>query len=189
MCLDGEGACDAFDVFENQYRNLDGSGRGSLSAFKDNVAKHALSPSRVRIFKVDSMDLRTPEWSSERLGRYDIFSIDGSHTALHTCGDLIFAEQHLATGGVCIVDDINNISFMGVAEGVSRYLGGGSARLAPFGVGFNKLLLAPVGDQARYFSYLKARRLQLYPFRRSKALPTQPDFMAMMYLGMADALS
>jgi hypothetical protein len=175
MCTDGEGVCDAFDVFEDQYRNLDGSGRGSLSTFKDNVAKYALSPSRVRIFKVDSMDLRTPEWSKERLGRYDIFSIDGSHTALHTCNDLMFAEQHLETGGICIVDDINNISFMGVAEGVSRYLGGGSARLAPFGVGLNKLLLAPVGEQARYFAYLKAKASQL-PFPPVQGAPNTTRF-------------
>ena len=121
------------------------------------------------------MDLRTPEWSGEQLGIYDIFSIDGSHTALHTCNDLMFVEQHLATGGICIVDDINNISFMGVTEGVSRYLGSGSARLAPFGVGLNKLLLAPVGDHARYFEYLKKESGKL-PFPPIQGAPRVTSF-------------
>lgn len=162
LCLEqhaGDGCHrDAFDVFEDQFRNLDGSGKGSLHRFMENVASYAKNPVHVRTFKVDSIDLRAGCTQYTNDARYSLFSIDGCHTALHTCNDLMFAESALLPGGIVIVDDISNMSWMGVFEGVCRYLSSPCPRLAPFGVGLNKLLLAPIGDHERYFQYFKERR-------------------------------
>ncbi len=158
---DEVGYCDAYDVFEDQFRNLDGSGCGSEKKFLANVEAYAKSSNRVRAFKVDSLDLCAGVSLFQRDTTYELFSIDGCHTALHTCSDLKFAERNVAPGGVVIVDDISNMSWMGVLEGVCRYLQGPSPRLAPFGVGLNKLLLTPVGNQSRYFEYFLDNRADL----------------------------
>ena len=150
--------CDALDVFDNQYRNLDGSGRGSLSAFKANIDKYARYPRRVRAFAIDSVETRVHSFGKQLGCSYDLISLDGCHTALHTYNDLLFAETHLNTGGLVFLDDINNLSFMGVAEGVSRYLSSGCARLVPLAAGLNKLLLTPVGDHQRYLDYFVAHK-------------------------------
>ncbi len=165
LCLEqhaGEGGHrDAFDVFEDQFRNLDGSGKGSMQRFLENVESYAKSPADVRAFKVDSIDLRAGCTEYRNDTKYSLFSIDGCHTALHTCNDLMFAESALLPGGIVIVDDISNMSWMGVFEGVCRYLSSPCPRLAPFGVGLNKLLMAPIGDQERYFEYFKQHRPSL----------------------------
>jgi hypothetical protein len=152
---------DAFDVFEDQYRNLDGSGKGSLQYFIDNIQAYAKCPTLVRAFKVDSIDLRAGCTVYTNDTKYSLFSIDGCHTALHTCNDLMFAESVLVPGGIVIVDDISNMSWMGVFEGVCKYLSSPNPRLAPFAVGLNKLLMAPVGDQQRYFEYFNQHRTSL----------------------------
>lgn len=161
---DGEAFCDAFDVFDDQSRNLDRSGRGSMEKFLGNVRDYARNESRVRAFKVDSMALGAGACPQGTEVRYSLFSVDGCHTALHTCNDLLVAERLTSPSGVVIVDDISNMSWMGVFEGVCRYLNSPAPRLAPFAVGLNKLLMAPVGDQQRFYEYFRSRREELTDF-------------------------
>ncbi|MEX0740645.1 MAG: class I SAM-dependent methyltransferase [Pseudohongiella sp.] len=97
---------------------------GILKKVLGNVRQYAKYPNRVRKYKVDSIDLAAGVSDYPNDIRYSLFSIDGCHTALHTCNDLIFAERVTSTGGVVIIDDINNISRMGVFEGVCKYLHG-----------------------------------------------------------------
>jgi hypothetical protein len=169
---DVSGHCDAFDVFEEQFKNLDQSGKGSKDKFLKNVTSYAQNARRVRAFQGDSMDLAAGVSEYPRDVTYDLFSVDGAHTPLHTCNDLNFAGRVVSPGGVVILDDINNLSWMGVIEGACRYLQGPAPRLAPFAVGLNKLLMTPVGNQARYFEYFKQHRdAKLTAFAPAKSTP------------------
>jgi hypothetical protein len=174
LCL-GASFCDAFDVFEDQALNIDRSGHGSKERFLSNVASYATNPSRVRAFQIDSIELGTGSRPNGQDTRYSLISVDGCHTALHTCNDLLFSECSIAPGGVVVLDDISNLSWLGVFEGACRYLGGVAPRLAPFAVGYNKLLLTPVGYQRRYFDFFVNRREELATFPKFTGGPVTTE--------------
>src|SRR6185503_9184782 len=46
------------DLFEDQTRNLDGSGRGSLEICKANIAKYARNPDLIDLISCDSLTLK-----------------------------------------------------------------------------------------------------------------------------------
>jgi hypothetical protein len=74
-----------------------------------------------------------------------MFSVDGSHTSLHTWNDIVIAAQQLAPYGVIIVDDFYNSDWPGVQEGVHRLLAS-RLDLKPVMYGDNKLYLCRADD-------------------------------------------
>ncbi len=148
--------CVAVDVFGLQHFNQDKSGCGNLQIFQKNVLMYAKNPSRVISLEMDSTDflldnshIKLPTKS------FSIISVDGCHSAKHTCLDLITAGRLLQPGGICILDDINNLSWMDVLTGAVDYLRSPSSNLAPFACGYNKLLLTTLGFQKIYFDYFR----------------------------------
>lgn len=126
--LQGE-ALWACDVFEAQSLNLDGSGNGSSFAFKGNLVAHGLDPAGVHIHAASSLSLPADAFCSSSgsgdgrpLPRFRFFSVDGMHTADATAFDLATAACVLAPGGIIAVDDIDHPAWLGVREGVYRFL-------------------------------------------------------------------
>jgi hypothetical protein len=148
--------CVAVDVFGLQHFNPDRSGCGNLGEFRRNVQTYARNPSRVTPLEMDSTDLLLTE-SRTRLPvtSFSLISVDGCHTAKHTCLDLVTAGQLLAPGGICILDDVGNLSWMDVLTGTVDYLRMPSSNLAPFACGYNKLLMTTLGFQKIYFDYFR----------------------------------
>lgn len=130
----------AIDVFDQQDLNIDASGKGNLALFRRNVNRWS-SLESVAIHQGDSTQLRPDDLL--KLARTDIrlFSVDGGHTDPIVFSDMNLADSTVVSGGIVIADDIFNEAWPGVSTGTLRYLSHGG-KLAPFAIGFNKVLFA-----------------------------------------------
>jgi hypothetical protein len=139
MCTGAERAF-AVDVFADQERNVDGSGRGNEAIFTRNLERHAGTRDRLDLFPCDSNTL-APSEIEARTGRCRMISIDGGHTAATTENDLRLAEDLLMEGGIAVLDDYFNPLFPDVSTGAARYFSSAGRRLAPFLITPGKLFL------------------------------------------------
>ncbi len=140
----------AIDLFDDQQFNLDQSGQGDETAFRNNLVRFGVEPGSVEFVKGNSMAL---SWAglADRLGpAVRLFSIDGGHTAEITRHDLGIADDSLGDGGVIVLDDYFNPEFPAVSEGMCRFMFERPQALAPFAIGDNKLLLARPDWAGRY---------------------------------------
>jgi hypothetical protein len=130
----------AIDLFADQERNVDASGRGDEAILRENLAKHAGSGADVHVMSADSTTLSgadVVELTGGQLVR--IFSVDGGHYASLVEHDMRTAEEALSPGGVIIGDDLFNQQWPGCVEGTLAYLDK-SSKVVPFAIGFNKVL-------------------------------------------------
>lgn len=141
----------AVDVFDAQNLNIDGSGLGSLQAFKANLLAHdAHRGANTTIIAGDSTDPGLRLEATIGPGALRFISIDGGHTVEHTVSDLALACRLIRNEGVVILDDILNPHWPGVIEGACRYFAT-FPTLVPFALGHNKLYLAKLSFQKHYF--------------------------------------
>ena len=130
----------AIDVFEDQHKNIDGSGRGDRQMFLNSVNAHA--PGTVmEVIQESSLDLPALGWPQRHANSIRFFSIDGSHTRKATLNDLKIAEQTTMDGAIVAVDDILSSHWLGVISGMFDYLSSGG-KLIPFAVIPDKMLLS-----------------------------------------------
>jgi hypothetical protein len=148
---DHKDAC-AIDVFDLQMFNIDRSGAGNLERFQTNVAQYCRLPSRVKVVQGDSFDIHQGDLAQRR---YSLISVDGGHTVQHVLSDMGFAAAALQPGGVIVLDDFPNFNWLGVIEGITLFMHGHGARLAPFATGFNKLFLTTVSYHKLYSDALR----------------------------------
>lgn len=144
----------AIDLFDDQQFNIDQSGQGDETAFRNNLVRFGVEPGSIEVVKGNSMALA---WAglADRLGpAVRLFSIDGGHTAEITRHDLGIADDSLGDGGVIVLDDYFNPEFPAVSEGMCRFMVERPQALAPFAIGDNKLLLARPDWAGRYRAML-----------------------------------
>ena len=79
-------------------------------------------------------------------------SIDGGHTAIHTMNDLKLASNLISNEGIVILDDILNHRWIGVLEGLVKFLQT-TPTLVPVMMGHNKLYLVKLSYQNKRLSY------------------------------------
>ncbi|MFK0165300.1 class I SAM-dependent methyltransferase [Rhizobium sp. NPDC090279] len=149
--------CVAVDLFEDQQKNLDHSGKGSLDIFNRHLRE--LFPdyvSRVTAISADSMSL-TPVTARQRLGVAGVrlMSVDGGHTVAHVMNDMQIAQELLVTGGVVLLDDFLGPHWPTVTEGFYRYMQIANRRLAPFLIFQNKLFLTTFSEQPEILTRLR----------------------------------
>ncbi len=141
----GEAAV-AVDVFDQQEKNIDQSGRGDRAVFEGHVAAYAPGAA-LHVIQGSSLDLHTPEFLAKR---FRFVSIDGGHTAAAAENDLWLAQHTLTDGGIVALDDILSAHWTGVLTGLVRYRAGGGT-LVPFALVPNKLLLAQSPRSAEHW--------------------------------------
>lgn len=109
--------------------------------FISNIKKYDKNKGKnVVTMKGDSMVLDFESTIPPKSLRY--FSVDGGHSATITHNDLCVAEKFIADDGVVFVDDICHPCWLGVMEGVLKYLlFSPNSRLVPFALGGNKLFM------------------------------------------------
>src|SRR5215470_12707992 len=78
----------AWDLFESQNENADGSGRGDKRVLQTNLMRHGCDLSRIRINTVNSLTLTAERIVADCEGKVRIFSVDGGHSAKSTYHDL-----------------------------------------------------------------------------------------------------
>jgi hypothetical protein len=143
----------ALDVFGDQEKNLDRSGKGDRDRFEANVAAWAAAVDVV-IVQASSLEV-TPEGAESVFGRVRLISIDGGHTSTITEHDMRLAEACVVPDGVVVVDDVLNPHWLGVISGVSAYLAT-DPPLVPFATTSAKLFLAASPEAAeRYAAHLR----------------------------------
>lgn len=130
----------AVDLFADQARNVDGSGRGDEAILRANLARYAPGKPYV-VHAGDSTLLSGDEVKRIAGGPVRIFSIDGGHTEEITHSDLITAQNSLIDAGVVALDDCFSEAWPGVISGVAKYMAHPGRTLVPFAVGGNKTLL------------------------------------------------
>ena len=131
----------AFDLFDLQQENVDGSGAGSREHLLRNLRAHGCDLERIVIVTENSLRL-TPDRILELCGaRPRLFSVDGGHTAEITYNDLSLAARTISEGGLVILDDFFNEAWPGVAEGTCRFMDRHGGLFA-VGIGGNKLIFA-----------------------------------------------
>jgi len=153
----------AIDIFDDQHLNADKSGCGDLSKFLENLRQYG-SEVGLSVLKKDSKKLTRGDFYSNKKGNIRLFSIDGSHTAAHTCSDLAIASQLIGADGLIILDDFYNPDWPGVQEGFYRHLMNPGCETAPFAYGNNKLFLCKAASHAKYSSFVEN---ELRPFFNS----------------------
>lgn len=149
--------CVAVDLFEEQEKNLDHSGKGSLAVFNQHL--HNLFPgyaSRVTAISADSMSL-TPATARQRLGvtAVRLMSVDGGHTVAHVMNDMQIAQELLVSGGIVLLDDFLGVHWPTVTEGFYKYMQIANRRLAPFLIFQNKLFLTTFSEQPATLTKLR----------------------------------
>jgi hypothetical protein len=141
----------AIDVFDDQHLNVDRSGKGDREVFEAHLVAHG-APAEVEILKCSSLELETVDFFT-RGRRFRLFSIDGGHTSDITRNDLSVAERTLVSGGVVVLDDVLNESWLGVISGLFAYWAEGG-RLIPFAILPGKALLTGTTEEAHRYQQL-----------------------------------
>lgn len=122
------------DIFDEQDRNVSGSGSGDRATFQRNVDR--LVPGReVRVHQCLSSEL-----TAEQVGPCRFLHVDGGHLSEEAMGDLRLGAQVTVDRGTMVIDDPYRIEWPGVTEAIVRFL---TERedWAPVVAGFNKLVL------------------------------------------------
>lgn len=135
---DGETSV-AIDLFDEQERNVDKSGKGDLAVFRKNMTRWSHVDS-LAVHAGDSTKLATETLADLANGKIRLFSVDGGHDEPVVASDLNLAETVLVPGGVIIADDVFHQEWPGVMTGLIRYLND-DPKLLPFAIGFNKVFL------------------------------------------------
>jgi len=111
-------ACDLFDALQD--RNLDRSGRGNLSTFRDTLRTYAAQRAdSVQIVQRPSYELLTHNVAPPKPFR--MLSIDGAHTAINVFTDLVWAGRRLAAGGLIALDDVGSVRWLGPSRALRSY--------------------------------------------------------------------
>jgi hypothetical protein len=148
--------CVAIDVFDEQAKNIDGSGAGSLGLLRDNFTRFAPDGCELMTVATDTlaMTLDHRVAVARDHGPFRLFSVDGGHTVQHALNDLLMAQDMLADGGVVLVDDIYHRHWPGVTEAVGLFYSRYVPRVAPFLHAYNKLFLTSYTFHAHFMRYV-----------------------------------
>jgi hypothetical protein len=144
------------DLFADQSRNVDGSGRGSMDICRANIDKYARNPHLIDLVGCDSLTLRGQQVRElqDKYGLFSIFSIDGGHTALHLVRDFLFASECVSENGIIAVDDIFHFQWPGVTEGFYNVLAAGTSPFVPFFMTRKKIFCCSASVQATYREFV-----------------------------------
>jgi len=145
----------AIDVFDEQDQNTDGSGRGDLRIFEENIQRWCRGRPAVHIIKKSSLDV-VPDEITRVCGPSRLVSIDGGHTAECAYSDLKLIEAVMLEHGIAIIDDYFNQDWPDVSAGVARYFMEPGTRLRPFVIATNKLFVATPSWHDFYRDKLRA---------------------------------
>ena len=123
------------DIFEQQEKNVDGSGNGNKPMFMQGLTTYGLSESDLFLVHTGSTDEIPFDWSSSAgFSPFRLFSVDAGHTAALTFNDLEIAFCNLLKGGIVVLDDFFHGQWVGVSEGLFDFflLGAEKGHVFPF---------------------------------------------------------
>eukprot|EP00775_Hariotina_reticulata_P008762 gene8762-8941_t len=131
----------ALDLFEDQAANIDTSGKGSKSFLLRNLEISGIPENSITLMGGNSMQLSAQNFTSRGFPAFRLISVDGGHTFEITLHDLMVASCLVRDGGLVVLDDFPNPTWIGVAEALMHF-GNAQDRLIPFLHGYNKVWFA-----------------------------------------------
>jgi hypothetical protein len=148
----------AIDLFDDQKKNTDGSGKGNKEIFLANSRRLGMED-RISTISAASQTLNPDEIKSALQMPARMFSVDGSHVAKIVTVDMQNAENALCAGGIVVVDDYWNFGWPDVSYAVLLHYASGRSDLYPFAVSSSKLFLTKGARfAAQYFDFLVNQR-------------------------------
>jgi hypothetical protein len=147
--------CIAMDIFDDQAKNIDGSGAGSLDLLRENFARYAPDGCELVAIKADSLAMTIAQRVGVATdhGPFRLFSVDGGHTVQHALNDLLTAQDMLTDGGVILLDDVFHRHWPGVTEALGLFYSRYVPRVAPFLHAHNKLFLTSYTYHGHYLRH------------------------------------
>lgn len=149
------------DVFDEQSKNKDASGKGNRAVFLKNLAWLKIAFDESNIIQASSEEV-TPKQITDYVGPVRFFSIDGGHWSSIVQNDLRLAEATLAAGGVIALDDYCRAEWPDVTYGYSLWQAATESDIIPFAIGSNKLFLCRKAYAQHYQQALKTPFLKHY---------------------------
>ena len=140
----------AVDLFSLQDQNTDGSGKGDMQAFENNMKRFFLSAA-TQVLESNSYSLTHNDFSSYPAFR--LISADGGHTHRLTLNDLLLTCSLVRDGAIVILDDFINMDWLGVVSGAFEFMNSQHS-LVPFLWLSNKLYFTTVSTHDEYVSSL-----------------------------------
>ena len=161
MSLQDDELALCIDIFDDQSKNLDFSGKGDFGIFQKNIAKFDLYASRIRVIKGSSKDVDY-EHILQQVDKVRFFSIDGGHWKSIVENDLRLAEHTLAKDGVIALDDYCRTQWPEVTTAYNLWQEETTSDIVPFATGSNKLFLCRRTFATAYRDALKTPFLNHY---------------------------
>lgn len=153
--LDASEYAVAFDLFEDQDLNIDGSGQGSLKIFMEHASSIGFPADSIKVEKGDSNSLNPKRLKKISSASYRIFSVDGGHTRKTTVNDLFLAQAVLHKRGFVVLDDFVNPDWLGVVDGLFTFINKCNGGLKPFLWLCNKLYLSHEAQHQVFLEHIQ----------------------------------
>jgi len=186
LTTDRSEKCFAIDIFDDQSKNVDASGRGDAGIFEANIRRHSWGDDNVVMIKASSLELDAEDLL-DRFGQARLVSIDGGHTDECTFHDLGLAQAITVSKAVVVLDDYFNPSWPDVSTGAARYLLDMRSELRPFAITPNKLFLSRTPHTQTYREQL-LRDFSAF-FEKSSRMYGEPVNIYQYTPGLLDALT
>lgn len=155
---------------------LHAPGRGSRSFLLANMEACGVPEASVTLMAGNSLMLHADNFSAAGLPLFRMLSVDGSHTLQITLHDLMLASCLVRDGGLVVLDDFPNPTWIGVTEALAHFTNA-QDRLVPFMHGARCVHGSGALLYRRGLGTVKARhRLSMPP-------PALPTFSMHCYAG------
>jgi hypothetical protein len=120
------------------------AGRGSKAHLLHNLERSGIPENSLTLMPGNSMLLSAKNFTSRGFPAFRLLSVDGGHTLEITLHDMMVASCLVRDGGIVVLDDFPNPSWMGVAEALMHFTHA-QDRLVPFLHGANKVWFTTPG--------------------------------------------
>lgn len=148
----------AIDIFEDQEKNIDGSGMGDKRAFLDNLSRFAIDAGRLTIDQRMSTAVTAADIENA-VGRVGLFHIDGGHHYDAVLSDIRLAIEVSVEESIIVLDDVFRPEWpeVSIAAFGSRDLI--ENEFVPFAIGFNKTYFCKTAFVDKYQALLRSNSL------------------------------
>jgi predicted O-methyltransferase YrrM len=127
----------AIDIFGDQEKNIDSSGRGNKEIFLRNMKRFSIDESRIVIDARLSSEVQAKD-IKKSVGSVKFFHIDGGHHLDAILHDIYLASKSLSEGGIIAIDDVFRPEWPEVSIGTFSSEVFRNSDLVCFAIGFNK---------------------------------------------------
>lgn len=129
------------------------AGAGSKIYLLRNLETCGIPENSITLAAGNSMHLSASNFTSRGWPAFRLLSVDGGHTLEVTLHDLMVASCLVRDGGLVVVDDFPNPTWIGVAEAMMHF-SHAQDRLVPFLHGYNKVWFATKSHVQQYKEFV-----------------------------------